>query len=38
MPGVLKDGRFWMGVLLGYLLVVFVPQVSIKNKMSKGGA
>jgi hypothetical protein len=38
MPGVLKDGRFWFGVLAGYLLVVFVPQLSIKSKMSKGGS
>lgn len=35
MPGVLKDGRFWMGVLVGYLLVVFVPQLSIKGRMGK---
>ena len=34
MPGVLKDGRFWTGVLVGYLLLMFVPALSIKTKMS----
>lgn len=38
MPGFLKDGRFWFGVLAGYLLVTFVPMVSVKGKLSKGGA
>jgi hypothetical protein len=39
MGGFLKDGRFWAGVLVGYLLVVFVPQLSIKGRMSaKSGA
>ena len=33
MPGFLKDGRFWGGVLVGYLLVTFVPQLSIRGKM-----
>ena len=36
MPGVLKDGRFWFGVLVGYLLVTFVPALSVKSRMSKG--
>lgn len=35
MPGFLKDGRFWFGVLAGYLLVTFVPQLSVKSKMTK---
>jgi len=34
---VLRDGRFWIGVLVGYLLVVFVPQVSFKNMGKKSG-
>ena len=34
MPGFLKDGRFWGGVLVGYLLVVFLPQLSVKGRMS----
>ena len=38
MPGFLKDGRFWFGVHAGYLLVTFVPQVSLKGKMSKGAS
>ncbi len=37
MPGFLKDGRFWGGVLVGYLLVTFVPQLSFKGKMKTGG-
>ncbi len=37
MPGFLKDGRFWGGVLVGYLLVTFVPQLSFKGKMKAGG-
>ena len=37
MPGFLKDGRFWGGVLVGYLVVTFVPQLSVKGKMSKSG-
>jgi hypothetical protein len=34
---ILKDARFWIGVLAGYLLVIFVPQVSFKNMGSKKG-
>ena len=37
MPGVLKDGRFWFGVLVGYLLVVFLPQLSFKGRVRAGG-
>ena len=29
MPGFLTDPRFWAGVLLGSLLVSFIPQISI---------
>lgn len=41
MPGILKDGRFWGGVLVGYLLVVLVPSLSFKrltSKVSGGGS
>ena len=36
MPGVLKDGRFWFGVVVGYLLLMFVPALSIRTKMKAG--
>ena len=29
----LKDGRFWGGVLVGYLLVTFVPALSFRGKI-----
>lgn len=32
---VLKDSRFWMGVLAGYLLVVFVPQLNFRSRLGK---
>ena len=35
MPGILKDGRFWAGVLVGYFLVVLVPSLSFKRFASK---
>lgn len=39
MPGFLKDGRFWGGVLTGYLLCMFVPSLNLKGKLSaKSGA
>jgi hypothetical protein len=31
----LRDSRFWIGVLAGYLLVVFVPQVNFRNMGKK---
>lgn len=31
---VLKDGRFWGGVIVGALLVMFVPGLNIKAKAS----
>ena len=33
--GVLKDGRFWFGVIVGYLLVVMLPQINLR---ARGGA
>ena len=32
--GVLKDGRFWLGVLAGYLALMFLPQLSIRGKVT----
>jgi hypothetical protein len=29
----LKNKDFWMGVLVGYLVVVFVPAVNFRSKM-----
>ena len=37
MPGFLKDGRFWGGVLAGYLICVFMPQLSLRGKVRAGG-
>jgi len=34
--GVLKDPRFWGGVVVGYLLVVLMPQLSFKGKAKAG--
>lgn len=31
----LKDHRFWLGVLVGYLLVVFVPQVNFRARFGR---
>jgi hypothetical protein len=33
--GFLKDPRFWGGVLVGYLLITFVPQLSFKRITNK---
>jgi hypothetical protein len=30
--GFLKDGRFWGGLVAGYLLVVFMPQLNFRTK------
>ena len=30
----LKDSRFWFGVLAGYLLLTFMPQLSIRGRVS----
>jgi hypothetical protein len=35
MPGIIKDGRFWIGVLVGYFVVVLVPSLSFKSLKSK---
>jgi len=35
---ILKDHRFWVGLLVGYLLVVFVPKLNFRSKMAGGGA
>ena len=35
MPGFLKDGRFWGGVLVGYFLVVMLPSLSFKRMTAK---
>jgi hypothetical protein len=34
--GVLKDGRFWAGVVVGYLLLMFMPQLSIRSRVKAG--
>lgn len=28
-----KDHKFWVGVLAGYLLVVFVPAVNFRTRL-----
>ena len=28
--GVLKDSRFWIGVLVGYLVLVVFPQMNVR--------
>ncbi len=35
---VLKDGRFWAGVLVGYLLLVFVPALNFRARMGSRAA
>jgi hypothetical protein len=35
---VLKDKRFWGGVLVGYLVCTFVPQLSLKRITGKGAS
>jgi hypothetical protein len=32
----IKDKTFWVGVLVGYLLLVFVPQLNFRSHMTKG--
>lgn len=29
----LKDKTFWLGVLIGYLIVVFVPAVNFRSRL-----
>jgi hypothetical protein len=31
---VLRDGRFWAGVLIGALLIIFFPQLNVIRKKS----
>ena len=33
----LKDKRFWAGVVVGYLLLVVFPQLNIRNAAVKKG-
>ena len=33
----LKDKRFWAGVVVGYLLLVVFPQLNIRNASIKKG-
>jgi hypothetical protein len=28
--GILKDGRFWAGVVVGYLILVMFPQLNVR--------
>jgi len=30
--GALKDPRFWAGVVVGYLLVMLMPQLSFRSR------
>jgi hypothetical protein len=32
--GILKDSRFWIGVVTGYLLLMFLPQLSVRSKVA----
>jgi hypothetical protein len=31
---VLKDGRFWAGIVVGALLIIFFPQLNVLRKKS----
>lgn len=37
IPGFLTDLRFWMGLIIGYLLVSFVPQISASGMVKAKG-
>lgn len=37
MPGFLTDLRFWAGMIVGYLLVSFVPQISASGMVKAKG-
>jgi hypothetical protein len=30
--GILKDGRFWIGAVVGYLFLVCFPQFNIRTR------
>jgi hypothetical protein len=32
--GMVKDGKFWAGVLVGALLLIFFPQLNVIRKKS----
>jgi hypothetical protein len=32
----LKDGRFWGGVVVGYLALMFIPQLNFRSKATAG--
>lgn len=34
--GVLKSKQFWMGFIVAYVLVCFVPALNFRSHMSKG--
>ena len=34
---ILRDSRFWIGFLVGYLLLVFVPAANFRNMGKKAG-
>ena len=34
---VLRDGRFWAGLIVGYLLLVFLPQLNFRTMGKKSG-
>jgi hypothetical protein len=35
---VLRDKRFWAGVIVGYLLLVFLPQLNVRTMAVKKAA
>jgi len=34
---VLKNKTFWIGFLIGYLLLAFMPQLNVLGKLKGGG-
>ena len=32
----IKDHKFWVGVIVGYLLIVVFPQLNIRTRMPRG--
>jgi hypothetical protein len=35
--GALKDGRFWLGLVVGALLLMFVPALNVRAKSKTVG-
>jgi hypothetical protein len=33
----LKDGKFWAGVVVGYLVLVLFPQLNVRTMAAKPG-